>query len=245
MLYVNFEEIDIPDTWIARAAVKLENLMARENKSNINFSSAFWGELRDNFNIIHDGQCWYCENRISGAVPEIEHFRPKQGLDGCDGHNGYWWLAYECTNYRLSCSICNNRAHKGNKFPLVDERQRAFENSGNYEDYRAEQPKLLDPFIQEDCESLACNIYEYKMMAKDGENKDRAQESIKVFGLDKSTHIRDCGRVLQLLQSHLSIPDEESRLIAIRGLVNSAPGYSSFVSAFLEENNIDLTFEET
>jgi uncharacterized protein (TIGR02646 family) len=235
MLYVNFEEIDIPETWRTRAQAKLQNLKAKEDKTSLD--SGFWGELRPAFASIHGDKCWYCENGISGSVPEIEHFRPKNKVTNCEHHPGYWWLAYECTNYRLSCSICNNQTHKGNNFPLANEENRATNDTHNCD---LEDPLLLDPFDEDDCNSLECNIIECTMSARQGPQRERAEQTIQIFGLDKAPHIRDCGKVIKTLQGFLILP-EEFRNETIRNYIeNSQPGFSSFIHAFLEENEISL-----
>jgi len=53
-------------------------------------------------------KCAYCQSPV-GAVnnEEIEHYRPKGGIDGVDDHPGYWWLASEWSNLLLSCTGCN------------------------------------------------------------------------------------------------------------------------------------------
>jgi uncharacterized protein (TIGR02646 family) len=48
---------------------------------------------------------------------DVEHFRPKGKVEDDAAHGGYWWLAYELSNYLLSCSICN-RVRKRDRFPL-------------------------------------------------------------------------------------------------------------------------------
>lgn len=48
----------------------------------------------------------------------MEHFRPKAAVQDDDTHGGYWWLAYEFSNYTLSCGECNGPAVKGTRFPL-------------------------------------------------------------------------------------------------------------------------------
>ena len=59
------------------------------------------------------GKCAYCESKIrTVAYGDIEHFFPKS-LDPD--------LTFVWKNLLLACSICNNAAHKGTKFPLDDQ----------------------------------------------------------------------------------------------------------------------------
>lgn len=66
-------------------------------------------EVKDALKIIFNNKCAYCECKIDmGAHYDLEHFRPK---------TLYYWLAYEWTNFLLSCQICN-RYCKNAKFPI-------------------------------------------------------------------------------------------------------------------------------
>ena len=43
-------------------------------------------------NLFH-GKCAYCESFFAATQPaDIEHYRPKGGIEECPGHPGYWWL---------------------------------------------------------------------------------------------------------------------------------------------------------
>lgn len=58
-------------------------------------------------NLFH-GKCAYCESKVSGSSQtDIEHYRPKGGVEGQPGHPGYWWLAMRWENLVLSCMHCN------------------------------------------------------------------------------------------------------------------------------------------
>lgn len=57
--------------------------------------------------------CAYCGMEIS---LDVDHFRPKGSVDEDQSHEGYWWLAYECSNYLLACTVCNRR--KRSRFPI-------------------------------------------------------------------------------------------------------------------------------
>ncbi|WP_227106948.1 HNH endonuclease family protein [Chromobacterium rhizoryzae] len=54
------------------------------------------------------GNCAYCESKI-GAVGarEVEHYRPKGGIEGVATHPGYWWLAHNWDNLLPTCRDCN------------------------------------------------------------------------------------------------------------------------------------------
>lgn len=75
--------------------------------------SGYGGETKTAlFNAQHR-KCAYCEKPEEQAkYRDAEHFRPK---------SLYWWLAWTWENLLFSCMDCN-REHKGEEFPLVDER---------------------------------------------------------------------------------------------------------------------------
>lgn len=112
-------------------------------------------------------KCWYCEAKSTRAPFDVDHFRPKLGItvDGVKlaGHNGYYWLAYEWWNFRLSCQRCNRPEKdaagilhgKANEFPIRDEALRCVMPAGHL---NTESPRLLDPCVQADCELLAHGI---------------------------------------------------------------------------------------
>jgi len=66
-------------------------------------------EVKLKLEAIFDKKCAFCEsNTKSGAHYDTEHFRPK-GV--------YYWLAYEWSNFLLSCQRCN-REYKLRHFPI-------------------------------------------------------------------------------------------------------------------------------
>ncbi|MBS1570968.1 MAG: hypothetical protein JST62_01030 [Bacteroidetes bacterium] len=78
----------------------------------------------DALNILYKNKCGYCESRINVVASEnVEHYRPKAGVDQIDliagtTHVGYYWLANEWSNLLIACPKCNQQGNKGNRFPL-------------------------------------------------------------------------------------------------------------------------------
>jgi hypothetical protein len=82
-------------------------------------------------------KCAWCERHCEWRRQlDVEHYRPKAAVTRWDGSpplvsnvppkqipvsKGYWWLAFEWTNYSLACSLCN-QAWKRNLFPVSDPR---------------------------------------------------------------------------------------------------------------------------
>ena len=70
-----------------------------------------WGELKQHFCNVLQRKCWYSESVNDFAHCHVDHFRPKsKALDeyGND-QGGYWWLAFNWTNYRYSAPAGNVR----------------------------------------------------------------------------------------------------------------------------------------
>jgi len=88
--------------------------------------------------------CIYCGADIDEAGIDVEHFRPKGNVDDDETHGGYWWLAYEFSNYLLSCIICNQR-NKRDSFPLLDGARRAV--YAERHQLAGERRVLIDPTL--------------------------------------------------------------------------------------------------
>lgn len=120
----------------------------------------YWGEHKHHFLIAqYYGKCAFCESRTSSSYPgDVEHFRPKaycqdlgvaSSLNDVGGEapgrktgvksGGYWWLAYEWSNYLYCCNRCNS-IWKKNQFPIVGRKAR---HGGAL---RVERPLLINPF---------------------------------------------------------------------------------------------------
>lgn len=155
-----------------------------------------WGLLKKWLASISEEKCWYCEAKSIRAPFDVDHFRPKLAVtvDGVKlvGHNGYFWQAYEWSNFRLSCQRCNrpekddaeNLNGKSNEFPILDERQRC---SNPTDDVNSESPRLLDPCVKADCELLAHGIDgEVKPSATQGTwEYQRARYTIDLLGFNE------------------------------------------------------------
>lgn len=133
----NLENL-LPDEWKENAE-KLKNSLAGKSaveRRKIFKDSPIWQELLVIFKGLSNNKCWYSEAQEVMSDMDVDHFRPKneakQIIDGkIITRDGYWWLAYDYKNYRLS-SIYSNRLRrdkhtdeneafgKGSFFPLRD-----------------------------------------------------------------------------------------------------------------------------
>lgn len=113
------------DTWKSKSD-RLVRIMAWFEKKGrrdlrnqlIDKHSAHWGELKPWFEALSDGKCWFSDVRELYSHYDVEHFRPKKEAKALDGtvRDGYWWLAFDYTNFRLCGNVGNRK--KGGWFPL-------------------------------------------------------------------------------------------------------------------------------
>jgi hypothetical protein len=146
-------------------------------------------------------KCWYSEAPIGNGEFEIDHYRPKNRArqDETTGkpnkENGYWWLAYDYENYRLSGALSNKRRRdrlkensevegKGDLFPLdLEHCKVANDECSTF----CEKPLLLDPVVSSDVGLL---VYDEdgkilpNPLILDNFDRERAKISIKLYHLD-------------------------------------------------------------
>jgi uncharacterized protein (TIGR02646 family) len=114
-----------------------------------------WGRLADLLSNKSHEKCWYCECVQARSDMAVDHFRPKNRVEECKDHPGYYWLAFEWRNYRYSCTYCNSYRKsrtstpggKQCRFPIIDESKRAKSES---DDWEQESPDILDPYVRSD-----------------------------------------------------------------------------------------------
>jgi hypothetical protein len=156
MRFINLEEIkptirdEIEALEEARAAVLAEANPDRR-AALIDRYRPRWTALREAFSAYSHDKCWYVECKNLGTDDDIDHYRPKFGVKEEPDHPGYYWLAFEWTNLRLSCHRANRprtnpetgeTGGKAEHFPLIDSQTRA---RGPDDNLSLEVPALLDP----------------------------------------------------------------------------------------------------
>ncbi|NHN25237.1 hypothetical protein FIA58_006055 [Flavobacterium jejuense] len=218
------------------------NLLQKKNHINNN---PLWNQLQPIMLTLSNNKCWYSEAPIGNSDFEVDHFRPKgkskQKNDFKDPNskstilkeNGYWWLAYEWSNYRLSGGLankirrdrlgdCEETHGKGDYFPLdCNDVGRIADDEENI---NCEIPILLDPFSQEDVSLLAFDSNGEAISAglNDYEN-ERVLQSIFYYHLDleqlnkeRLMCWKDCEReILEIKELIDSAPDERARRLAV------------------------------
>lgn len=140
--------------------------------------------------------CAYCEGQIRESGNPIEHFRPKGAVHDDKQKqiaSGYWWLTWSWENLLRACDTCNDNAHKGNQFPLLDEGARLGAMQTPPGD---ERPLLIDPTREDPIRFIEFRIQgrdihgndQWKPFPRRGLKRDepkRALRTIKLFGLDR------------------------------------------------------------
>lgn len=188
MRYVPYDpgKINIPPGWQAKAQAAraaVDAVAPEQRAAEINKHSDVWKDLKPELAKIMNNKCWYTEAPQIGTDTDVDHFRPKNAVKGVrktstgEEHPGYWWLAFEPTNYRYSCIVANRRRRdvetgnvggKADEFPISNETQRAWCPT---DDCKEEQSLLIDPCNREEVELIT--------FAEDGEAKERHSKSEK------------------------------------------------------------------
>jgi hypothetical protein len=207
MRYINTADFEPPEDWIRQAEEALREIAAlppAERAKAITKRSEIWRALKPRLMALSHDKCWYCESKDLRSDNAVDHFRPKNNVKGStrfplvDEHPGYWWLAFDYTNYRFSCTLCNSirrdtdgtTGGKQDYFPLLDEARRCCDPNGILDD---EQPVLLDPTRVLDVGALCFDdagkaAPRAKRLAESDSTyrqwEDRAAESIRFYHLN-------------------------------------------------------------
>lgn len=155
-----------------------------------------WNDFQKAMMSLYGLKCWYSEALIGAGDFQIDHFRPKNRSRQYDTtilkENGYWWLAYDWKNFRLSGGLCNLRRKdrlnsseevkgKGDYFPLDMKEGKL---APDCESYKCELPILLDPVDEYDVGLLSFDGNGEILPFGAGKEKERAKWSITLYHLD-------------------------------------------------------------
>lgn len=199
MRYIDLSKLTFPDGWKDRAKKAKEAV--GDDIKKINSRSYIWSELKEYLEKLSFEKCWYCECRQIRSDNNVDHFRPKGRVSNTEPkHTGYTWLAFDYKNYRYACTFCNSKRKnldtdetegKGDDFPLVDEKKRAYSKSDKI---GLEEPILLDPCSINDVKLLDFDSDEGTPCPKaniDTIKRKRVEQSIKIYHLDHPKLNRD------------------------------------------------------
>lgn len=140
--------------WLATARDHLRELvrlhrkgMIKARNEYIDKKSAHWGKLKPWLLALSHNKCWFSDTGDTFSHYDVEHFRPKKEAKdlGHSVRDGYWWLAFEYSNYRICGNVGNRK--KGGWFPLRD---KSLCSTFDCQCEESETRYLLDPTDPED-----------------------------------------------------------------------------------------------
>lgn len=146
MIYINPNQIIIPQDWKERVKELTQELLQKSKSQRNKFIDSkrteTWGhpEILTALKGPVGNKCWYTEVDLTGSDPNIDHFRPKGKITEIDVDNlvktkkvsdGYWWLAFDSDNFRLSSMHANQRR--------VDEKT----NGGKWDFFPVDGPRAI------------------------------------------------------------------------------------------------------
>lgn len=260
MRYIDLALIDKKDPdvirWLKKARLHLNELSKRtthDERKNYMASHKIWSEFKPILIKYYGEKCWYSECSLEGAFGEIDHFRPKnKSTDEQKNEilqDGYWWLAYDYLNYRLSCEKSNRSFDNGGKndmFPLKAGTSPASKGNNN------DTPILLDPCIESDVAIIDCNeTGEIIALSTDPYDENRVEISKKIYNWNCFNTARkkirsDCKIALELFEMTYELcPDKmEPSIMQICKLVHPETPYSSFAKRYIEFKIHDKPYED-
>ena len=118
MIYIDINRLSPDQDWLDKSDVLLKSLVDEtdfaEKKKIIDKASSqkHWKKLKGELKKLSFGKCWYSEAKEIYSHYHVDHFRPKKrAIDDTSGkkimRDGYWWLTFKHTNYRLSGGVGN------------------------------------------------------------------------------------------------------------------------------------------
>lgn len=240
MRYINIRTLEdrLPGAWIDEAATALAAVREAgpdRRSAEIEKYDHLWRQLAGTLAEISSDKCWYCETRFVRDDLSVDHFRPKGKIYEAPEREGYWWLAFDWSNLRLSCTYCNERrvdkeggtaGGKRTHFPLLPGSPRAEPEQAPTMEF----PELLDPTRGPDPRLLVFSIDggvapRHPASAGDlGYRHPRARTSIRVFHLDHQRLVRARKRLYQLLRRNVRTGQ--------RCVLNLAPGNETAVEGY-------------
>ena len=188
---------------------EIEEYVLEARRKAISAKSEVWRAAAGALRIASHSKCWYCETTQDRSDMPVDHFRPKNRVSEAPGHPGYWWLAFDWTNYRLSCTYCNSKRRdigggteggKQDHFPIIPPPPHA-----RCDTDPEDRPKLLDPINDNDTKLLTFMPNGFPHPAKDDPvSVDRVTESIRLYHLDQSALVKKRKRIADDISQHVN-----------------------------------------
>lgn len=234
MIFVNPKKVSIPHplrTTLDQVTAGLQNVPAADRSAYFQANrAATWGHptvVEALKNVVGD-KCWYSEIGLGGADPNVDHFRPKGRVIEVDdqmvktGHKceGYWWLAFELFNFRLTSQHSNQRrvdetteGGKSDFFPVRGGRAPA--NTPYAQIFEDILP--LDPCSASDVSLLWFDpdgnpVYLPKKNKRTKEDELRIKVTIWLYHLDKQSTATPRRKAVENIQHKLQQADTYHQL---------------------------------
>ena len=218
-----------------------------------------WGDYKDILGASQHGKCAYCEAYVHHVdTGTLDHYRPKSeiselleegqerpGSSKADGRRlrqvsdrGYWWLAYEWTNWLFVCERCNV-GWKRTLFPVV-EGTRALSPHA----IEGEKPLLLNPFGDED--PARHLVFDRIGQISPVEGSSTGFESIRTLGLQRESLRKDRERVARQVYQLITQLNKGSDFSVVENLLvlgNPEEPYAG-MTRMLFEHEIEMSWDE-
>lgn len=226
---------------------------AAKNNTKISVPD-LWGKDNDTRNKLHErhyqGKCCYCERRRDISYDrDVEHYRPKKGVDGVK-HKGYWWLAYNWDNLLIACPTCN-RKYKKNFFPLIDEKKRVYKEG----DILLEEPYIFNPAIENPEPHFSYHYdkaggkwYATILHVQGDAAAARATETIRLLGLNRDELTEETERAECITLLLQLIAEFEGWLAFRERTIGSAKNQKMAeekIKKVIDDIKIQVSFEKT
>lgn len=178
---------DYDADWLQKAQHEqsIANAEFPDKTKKYEWKNRIWKEMKDHLQDLFSNKCAYCDADFAHVSwGDVEHYRPKSAVTDADGnavdHPGYYWLAYDPSNYLPSCSLCNSGEAKQNRFPI----------KGKYatrpgDKIEAEEPLLLNPYHIDFAEHLRFGTSLDKNPGFVSSRDEPGKVSIKVYDLNR------------------------------------------------------------
>ncbi len=250
MRYIDFSLINPDDPevkrWVRYASRKLAALSAltthTERKDFLQRNNS-WSDFKPILIRYFGEKCWYSECDLTGSFGDVDHFRPKlRSTDEKDNvilGEGYWWLAYDYLNYRLSCEKCNRLFGGGGKNDCFPLKPRTLPAAPLHKD---DIPLLLDPCNPLDVKLIDCDESgEIISLTSDTYEKTRVAISKRVYNWKYFNSARRdvrnrCKIALEQFEILYEFAPEKiaDPLALIKNLTDERTPYSSFAKKYIK-----------
>ena len=259
MIYIDLSIIDTNDpdvkAWLKKAEIRkktLSNKATHDERTKYLKSANIWNEFKPILIKYYGDKCWYSECDLTGSFGDIDHFRPKNKSTDEYGKtilaDGYWWLAYDYLNYRLSCEKSNRSFGDGGKndrFPLKEGTVPATQGNSN------DIPILLDPCVKNEVNLIDCDESgKIKALSTDSYEKYRVEISEKTYNWNDFNNARKtvrckCRLALEQFEMIYELaPDKmHSSIQQICLLIDPKTPYSSFARKYIDLKIVGKPYE--